>query len=398
MRSLQLIGLAGCLFIVSACSGMSGSSSAVNNMLPSSGATGGATSSNGGNISGSYTLTDLGTGLPGAAWLVPSAINNSGEVVGNASIGILSSLPCPATCAPVPAGWVYKNGHLTALKPLGTDTIAIADDINNAGVISGGSGTASTEEAVLWEPSGTIVNLGTGIAGPGSQAEATSISNSNNIVGVSTVGGPYIPTQFDGKGGASNPCGSAAPAGILNAVNDSGESVGVAPSPNGKAAISCNPFNVIATPPPTTDKPGIDFAQDINDSGQIVGRLTIGPSFGNFHPYVYQNGKLTDLGTPLFPNDSAAVGAAFGNNDEGAVVGWEGAGGGVPGTPPVDMRAFLWAKGKMVDLNSLLPGACKDWTLVIAYGINNRGQIVGAGFVGGYPNGVEHGFLLTPNP
>jgi hypothetical protein len=52
----------------------------------------------------------------------------------------------------------------------------------------------------------------------------------------------------------------------------------------------------------------------------------------------------------------------------------------------------------MVDLNTLLPASCANWTLIVANGVSDNGDIVGVAFVGGYPNGDEHAFLLTPHP
>jgi probable HAF family extracellular repeat protein len=44
-------------------------------------------------------------------------------------------------------------------------------------------------------------------------------------------------------------------------------------------------------------------------------------------------------------------------------------------------------------VNSLIP-ADSGWTLVVATGINEAGQIVGSGLVA---NGETHAFLLTPD-
>lgn len=161
----------------------------------------------------------------------------------------------------------------------------------------------------------------------------------------------------------------------------------------GGAAITCPPLTVIGSPP----KPTLyDFGLGINNRGQGVGRLTIGAHFGNFHPYLYQNGKMTDLGT-LFPGDPHARGSAFAINDCGMIVGWSAKGGGTPGHPPVDWRAFVYSDGKMVDLNSLLSKDVRSkWTVVVAKSINSKKQIIAAAYYGGYPNGVEHAVLLSP--
>jgi uncharacterized protein (TIGR03437 family) len=70
------------------------------------------------------------------------------------------------------------------------------------------------------------------------------------------------------------------------------------------------------------------------------------------------------------------------------------------GLGPVDLllypdsqnfTAFLYASGKVYDLNTLVANGT-GWTLTNATAVNDAGQIVGAGFI----NGQEHAFLLTP--
>ena len=56
-----------------------------------------------------------------------------------------------------------------------------------------------------------------------------------------------------------------------------------------------------------------------------------------------------------------------------------------------DERAFLYRRGRMIDLNDLIP-VNADWILEEASGINDRGQIVGLG----QHHGQERAFLLTP--
>ena len=61
-----------------------------------------------------------------------------------------------------------------------------------------------------------------------------------------------------------------------------------------------------------------------------------------------------------------------------------------PGTAPAE-HAFLYAGGRMYDLNRLVP-AVSGWFLMQANGINDKRQIVGGGNVGGRRNA----FPLTP--
>ncbi len=342
----------------------------------------------------SYVLTDIGAGLPGSPGLVPSGLNDKGTVVGTASVSVLGSLPScsPSTCGP-PEGWIFKNGRLRRLPPLGSDPYTLGDSVNNAGFVSGGSASDTTEEAVLWKPAGGIINLGNGILGSQSQAEALSISNSLKIVGLSATYTSVVPTAWAPNGGAWAPCGRTTQ-GQLNGVNNAGLAIGDKfLSQGGVDAITCHPLTVIESPP---DPTFWDYGFSINDKDQSVGRLSIGPVFGNFHPFLYQKGHTTDLGT-LFPRDPNAVGAAFGINQSGMIVGFTARNGGTPGHIPVDPRAFVYSEGKMVDLNSLLSSEVQaHWRVVVAEKINEKKQVIAAAWYGGYPNGVEHAVLLSP--
>ena len=90
---------------------------------------------------------------------------------------------------------------------------------------------------------------------------------------------------------------------------------------------------------------------------------------------------MTDLGTleGRLYSQAAAI------NASGQVVGSSDVVGGF------GVAAFLYAGGTMTDLNSLINPSL-NWNLLTAGGINDDGQIVGVGDVGG----EYHAFLLTP--
>ena len=247
------------------------------------------------------------------------------------------------------------------------------------------------EKAVLWRTNGSPTILGTGFLGSQSSAEATAISDSRKIVGVSYDAYDEIPTGFQLDGRTTAPCGKSTEA-MPWAINNAGRLIGTSfLGSGGEAAIECPPLVTIEGPPPSNPS-WVNYGFGINDRGQAVGRLAIGPG-SEFHPFLYHKGKTTDLGT-LFPGSSNSVAFAFSINQSGIIVGWSAA---ASGSPPVQAEAFVYADGQMVDLNTLLPPSVRaNWTLVVARSINDRKQIVGSAFVGGYPNGVEHGFLLTP--
>jgi probable HAF family extracellular repeat protein len=123
----------------------------------------------------------------------------------------------------------------------------------------------------------------------------------------------------------------------------------------------------------------------INDANLVVGHSRL-PGNNRYHAFLVKAGDpaLLDLGT-LAP--AAAVNSeALAINRHGSVVGWSEFQG-----DNDERRAFLYEKGRMVDLNTLLPPG-SPWVLTEATGINQHGQIVGTGILYGH----TAGFLMTP--
>jgi probable HAF family extracellular repeat protein len=123
-------------------------------------------------------------------------------------------------------------------------------------------------------------------------------------------------------------------------------------------------------------------AEKINDAGQIVGDANFAGDT-TYHATIWQGGTMSDLGT--VSSDDCSVG--FDINSRGEAIGYSAACNGST------IRAFLWQKGgPMVDLNSLIPEN-SGLHLAIATNINDRGEIAGSGFLA---NGDVHAFLLIP--
>ncbi len=296
-----------------------------------------------------YSLTDLGVGI------VPNAINDSGVIVGGSNSGAFE----------------YNRGVLTLLGKLPGDTASSATAINNGGQIVG----TSSNHAVLFVR-GTVVNLGS--LGNSFYNAANAINNHGEIVGVSgqnpdasSCGANAV--IFKGNGVVQNL--QPATEGAATGVNDSGEIIGDACVPHGSA-----PQNAIFTYPPLTTYGGDSLANAsaINDSGEVVGGIN------NFvDSFLLKNGNLIIITPP-----NTATSDATGINNAGVIVGTMAL-----NTPPYPQRAALYANGKWIDLNTVLPASCVNWSLQSANAINASGQIVGIGTLGGVP----HGFLLTPH-
>ena len=118
------------------------------------------------------------------------------------------------------------------------------------------------------------------------------------------------------------------------------------------------------------------WAHAINDRGQVVGfaatraktKDASGRSDPVFHAFLWENGKMRDLGTPRAQGSSA-----LGINERSQVVGWR------DDAKADRIGAFLWENGKLRDLDTMfgvgnvgcdLAGSCLGV-------INDRGQVVG---------------------
>ena len=109
-------------------------------------------------------------------------------------------------------------------------------------------------------------------------------------------------------------------------------------------------------------------AQWINESGLIAGSADFPrpePAVNLHDAVIWKNGKIKDLGTV----DGDACSRAYGLNDRGQVVGGSG-------DCHSFLHAFLWQEGgPMLDLNKLIPPG-SGWVLTNAFNINDRGEIL----------------------
>jgi hypothetical protein len=92
--------------------------------------------------------------------------------------------------------------------------------------------------------------------------------------------------------------------------------------------------------------------------------------------YVFQNGKMTDIGLNVFP---------YGINNNGVIVGSGGCGAAV----------IVSTSGVCQNLQNLIP-AGSGYTLFEAFKINDKGQIIAEARLESDPGHPRHAVLLTP--
>ncbi len=282
---------------------------------------------------------------------IPSAINDSGKVVGK-------------TIFHHPATWTVHAG----VKELATPAsfhFAEAVGINNSDeiIVNATDAEGSKHQAFIY-------SRGRFVALPGTQAIARGINDSHVIVGEAIGAGETTPKAVTWRNGALNPistcCGST-----MKAINKSGQMVGDRYDTSGRYhAFLRGPDQELNSIGP---EDRYSSAIAINDAGHVL--LQAFPDV-----YLYSSEGLESIKMSKFLNGPHALS----NCD--VILGSFG--------PYSDKdRAFIWDKTRgFQDLNDLIP-ANSAWKLEAAVGINSHGEIIGRG---DYREGDDQGFLLIP--
>jgi probable HAF family extracellular repeat protein len=121
-------------------------------------------------------------------------------------------------------------------------------------------------------------------------------------------------------------------------------------------------------------------AQALNNSGLIVGACDLHGRLA--HGVIWRNGVVKDIG--FIGEEDEATCQPLDINSAGTVVG-------VAMPEDGHLRAFIWEKGKLTDLNDVIDPH-SGWRLLVASRINDKGEILGRG----YYKGHIHVFTLEP--
>lgn len=263
---------------------------------------------------------------------------------------------------------VWRNGRLHVLRNLPGGRNANSFEINDLGEVVGFAETGIRDstcatatpfqvhrfEAVRWERNGNIVEL------PPLRklGDTVSFSFGNNDLG-----------QVVGSSGTCATQGL--PPGNVNGLHAVLWERDGSPTYLGTLGNSAHTSH--------------NAASSVNNRGEVVGTSEF--TDGTVHSFLWTKTKgMQDIGT--LPGAFLTVAACCRTiNNRGQVVGFS--------IDDSGMRAFIWQKNKIKDLNTLIP-ANSPLYLLGAYSINDAGEIVGQGCV--LPEcTVLHVFRATPN-
>ena len=374
-----------------------------------------------------YRLYDVGTfGGPSSYGSLQSISLTTAGATGAADTAIPDPFDpyCFLDCT-VAHAFLWRNGRtfdLGALPGNNSGNSSYGYAINNSGLVVGISENGTTDPAtgfpsttpVAWL-NGHIINLG-GFGG--TQGAAYMVNNRGQIVGYSTNTTPdpyafYSATQnraFVWEGGKMRDIGTlGGPDAAPITMSDSGLVIG-----QSYTSFTPNPDTgyPIADPFLWDGRRIIDLGslggvggvpQWVNNSGQVVGYSLI-PSTGRVHAFLWDRGRMTDMGT-LYPGSASG---AYWINEAGVITGFDApypvvwnhgkrtvlgslsgydywASGnsinesnqvvGVSYNSDWSSHAFLWDDGDMVDLNALIQPP-SELTVTDPLQIDNHGAII----------------------
>jgi probable HAF family extracellular repeat protein len=295
-----------------------------------------------------YTITDLG---PGNA----EAINSAGQVA-----GYTGSVQA----------YLWSQGTTTPLGTLG-GSYSVAYALNDNGLVAGqADATDGNYHAFLYN--GSMNDLGSLGAYP---TTAWGINLSGEVVGISNNQAFLYNGTMQGLGFLAGNYS------VARGINASGTIVGSSTTNGGPEEAFIYSGGSMLGLGGVPGGNGYSNGLAINASGEVTGNAI--NNLGDYEAFLYNGTTMQGLGTLSGFANSWGIGI----NASGEVVG------SLTGTYGVPQDAMVDVGGTMYDLNSLV-GNLGGWSLSEAEGVNDSGDIVGFGSVGG----VQHGFLLTPTP
>lgn len=258
---------------------------------------------------------------------------------------------------------------------------ALASILALAAIAGGSSSPEAASAAAAKRAAWTIRDLG---ALSGKESRAVALNDRGQIAGDSTTRGYGNPRHAflwqNGKltdiGTVGRDLGSDMPnLSEAVAVNEQGQVLANGSvnqnTPNSWAFVWHKAQKTVLTTRGATDSGGrvYSYATAIDERGQVVGWRGNDLGYGMGRAFLWHGGRFTTLGT--LPG--RAYSWARGINERGQVVGESYSLDEAQDGLAVQVRAFRWQNGRMLDLGAL-PGMTES----SAIAINERGQVLGS--------------------
>jgi len=321
-----------------------------------------------------YQLVDLGIDVS------PTDINNAGTIVGSYKTDTGTVV-------------AFRRSYDGTWKDIMGATVAYA--VNEFDQVTGKTSTGAfllDGNMRTWDGYG-----GYGINETGQISGNKQLNNPYRATPLPLDPAIYTPSKWDNPGIATvysrgTRKGVYADLYVLNDINDAGFAVGSRSRYGlaGSSSILTTPaFNAVSY----LSTPYGGTARAINNRNMIVGTSGSNSSTGEYaHAYLYDYDadSLQDLGT--LNNGLGLTSSAADINEYNQVVGTSWLVTQLTSLyDPAQYHAFFWENGQMTDLNDAAINGISGWILTAATAINDNGDIVGSGLVGGQ----VHGFLLA---
>lgn len=335
-----------------------------------------------------YSVTDLGT--------LPAPDDDPSQAIAmndNTQYGIAGFTEDTSYSE---MAWYWENSTFTNLGTLG-GTTSVARGINDGEQVVGRADDGTNTRAFIWDSIGGMVSLGT-TAGH-TDSEAFGINASGQVAGNAFDAGTpsldlnaflWTPDVPNGTTGTFEDLGTLGGTNsIAQDVNDSGQVVGGSQI----AGDNYHPFRWVSSTFTDLGTLGgqsnkrFHRAQAINSAGKVVGlSFTSG---GDQHAFLWVSGAVDGAPTNPEMKDLGTLGGTFGQalgiNDSDEVVGWSTDAG-------ENYYAFIWLNDTLIDLNDEID-ITSSWVLEAASDINDDSRIVGWG---ANPSSDIRAFLLNP--
>jgi probable HAF family extracellular repeat protein len=315
-----------------------------------------------------YKKLKMDIGMPGlgGANTVAFSVNGTGQAAGEAETSVadpagedfcgFKALGLPSagnSCLP----FSWQNGAMTALATLGGNNGAV-NQINKNGEMAGLAETAAPDPACI----------------------APQVLQFKPVTWAGGKIHELVTLDADRDGAAF-------------AINDNGQVAGASgqcSAFNSSILENLQPLHALLWQGDTvTDLGNLggtgqgfgNLALNLNNKGQVVGQSDLSGD-ANFHAFLWTKASgIEDLGTLTGDVNSVALGI----NDSGKIVG-------LSLDANFDPHPYLWQNGVMTNLNSLVP-ANGPLYLLVACSINSGGEIVGLAVTS---TGEVHGYLAAP--